>query len=172
MWKREITVNGNVWEIELNKFIGKGIDALAYTSDDYPNLVLIIFSKKRGYKYDWYKHIDLIYGESEWDGNYVLILPLMEHITPPRWYTTMGYMIHRKNMVNASYIIDQYLDGMYDDLDPDEDDVNIHKWMKIFRRFLDIHPKYEQPPHCFDLNNTNIMSRNGEYIITDPLFGP
>lgn len=108
-----ITVGNTVWNIDRRNPLGSGIDASAFESKTYPDVVLLLFSKKFEYKYDWYQYLDLIMGESEWKDRHVLILPKMAHISIPQWYGMLGYLMRGRSMQNSLYVANQYLDGIY-----------------------------------------------------------
>lgn len=167
-----ITVGNTVWNIDRRNPLGSGIDASAFESKTYPDVVLLLFSKKFEYKYDWYQYLDLIMGESEWKDRHVLILPKMAHISIPQWYGMLDVLMRGRSMQNSLYVANQYLDGIYPLHEEDQwaaDDPNIRKWMESFVEFLDMHPQYVDNKYFFDLHKYNIMSLDGELIITDPI---
>lgn len=167
-----IEVDGRIWSFNPYRADWEGSDAKVYASDDYPDVVLMIFRDYKTYKYDWYQYLDLIMGESEWKDRHVLILPKMAHISIPQWYGMLGYLMRGRSMQNSLYVANQYLDGIYPLHEEDQwaaDDPNIRKWMESFVEFLDMHPQYVDNKYFFDLHKYNIMSLDGELIITDPI---
>lgn len=160
----EITVNGVTWEISDRTFMAEGADAFAYTSFTYSDLVLLIIPHKRQYKYDWLSFLDLIYGDSDYEDQYVLVVPLLEHISEPDWYDLLWQNLDREK-TRDGYKKLKELKSEY------PDDPSLQYWIDKLISFLDKYPKYLSSSYSFDLHSGNVMAYNGEPIIYDPFVG-
>lgn len=188
-----IEVDGRIWSFNPYRADWEGSDAKVYTSDDYPDVVLMIFRDYKTYKYDWYKYLDLILGQSKFEDNYVLVLPFMEHVSPlPEWYKHLDIITYdgineaaaeaisvRYEDVPLRYAYDPYSDKgadrgvetlewieRYGTVSGD-----LAYWIDKLLEFVSIHPQYNSDDYTFDLSSGNIMSYRGRDIITDPILG-
>lgn len=160
----EITVNGITWEVSDYTLAGEGADARAYTSRVYDDVILLIFNKRKTYKYDWLDFLDLILGESEYEDMTVLVLPLLDHVSDdPKWFDNLWERFHRKNIKQAYPELVSYAKS---DIDP-----QTKYWAEKLISFLDKYPKYKNGKYSFDIQSNNILSRNGEVILYDPIHG-
>lgn len=160
-----INVDGQIWRVNDDKIIGSGVDTTAYVCDEYPQFVLLIFPYIYQYKYDWYKHLSLIYGESQWKRNHVLILPRMESIRGyPRWYSKLDSIVERRVLDGYNRLVSVRNSEEYEKLHP-----LTRFWAEELIDFLDRYPKWKSNDMLFDLHSGNIMQYGSTTVITDPI---
>lgn len=148
----------------------------------------MIFNKGYQYKYDWLNYIKLVYGQSEWKNNYVLVLPLLKEAgEPPEWYKTLDFMCMygidpylrdplninipipeefkfetKKPLTTAVKMLGWLLENVR--LSP-----NLDLWASTLYDFFNTFPQYNSDKYQFDFNKYNIMKDGRRYIITDPI---
>lgn len=166
--KATINVDGSIWRVKNDFMLGSGVDASAYMSPDYPDLVLLIFPYKYQYKYDWFRHMNLIYGESTWNKSHVLILPKMKKTSPARWYSELAGTLNGDSVENRYPEMIEIIDGIENG--SIKEDKEYEFWIKEFVLFLNRYPKYKSDSIWFDLHSGNIMNFNGRDIIIDPIW--
>lgn len=161
-----LTVDGKIWEINHKTLADFGQDAHVFTSPSYPDLVLMIFSIRASYKYDWLKFLDLIYGESTYQTYHILILPKMVNVSNPEWYYALIDEIHGMPISYSVELLETliYKAGR-------DNDKPLKYWAETLLEFVHTHPKYEHGKYLFDLQPSNIMMFKGEYVIIDPIYG-
>lgn len=160
----EITLNGITWEVSDLTLAGEGADSRAYISRTYDDIILLIFNKRKTYKYDWLDFLDLILGESEYEDNTVLVLPMLRHVEKdPKWLDNLWDKFHRSNIKQAYPELVEYSKS---DIDP-----QTKYWTDKLIEFLDRYPKYKNGRYSFDIQSNNIMSRGSEILLTDPIHG-
>lgn len=187
LYMNEIRVKDTIWKIGLENRSSFDKDADVYHSDDYPDLVLIIFDRSKGYKYDWYKHIDLIRGESTYENSYVLILEkLIELHDIPRWYKALDDissigLYHQILRPYIDVIELETIKNMGADYGNIERVVEIYEYVLSNAKKIDMDMKYwieqllsffERYGHTnreMDLSSHNIMTDGSRYILTDPI---
>lgn len=186
----KIVVDGKTWIIDISNHFTQGSDARIYISSDHPQLVLMLFDKSKTYKYDWYKYINLIYGESTYRNNYVLVLPLLSKAAPvPEWYKALALLsqwgVH-ENMYSILGLDEDIeipplfrfstnfresdttdlLRWVYDNSNPSSE---MQYWLYQITDFMDKYPQYKTGRYRFDFSVYNIMMDGNRYIITDPI---